>query len=185
MADFKEAIEYVLKREGGLSENPNDSGGITHFGISLRFLREVKWENLRKYGIFGTVDENTIRNLSIEQAKLIYKGEFWEGNHFDEIESQTLCNYIFDMAVNLGIGQAARIIQRASWALTFTRLYLRDDGIIGPKTIGVINSLGEELLPILVAIRGEFYRSLVMMKPKEEANLNGWLERCYSVLVIA
>lgn len=181
MSNFEDAIEFLLPREGGLSENPNDSGGITNFGISLRFLRSLSSEKLRRYGIFEPVNDNTIKLLTISQAKFIYKGEFWEGNRLDEIESQQLVNYIFDMYVNHGIAQANKLVQRAVCAATFMRNYLRDDGLLGDKTISAINSLGEQLLPITMAIRSEFYRNLVVLRPKDEANLDGWLNRCYDL----
>lgn len=179
MASFETAVEYVLPNEGGLSENPHDSGGITNFGISLRFLREVDEERLRKYGIFETVNEETIRNLTVGQAKLIYRGEFWEGNGFENINSQDICNYIFDMAINFGISQAVKLTQRSCWACAFTRRYLRDDGIMGRMTTDVINSVEDDLLPVLISTRASLYRSLVLVNPKDEIFLEGWLNRCY------
>lgn len=179
MASFETAIDYVLYNEGGLSENPNDIGGITNFGISLRFLREIDDERLRKYGIFEAVNEQTIRHLTSDQAKLIYKGEFWEGNGFENINSQNICDYIFDMAVNFGISQAIRLVQRSCWACAFTRRYLRDDGIMGRITTDVVNSIDDQLLPVLISTRADLYRSIVLVKPKDQIFLDGWLKRCY------
>lgn len=181
MSYFEPAVEFVLRHEGGLSENPHDSGGITNGGISLRFLREVKEESLRRYGIFIPVTEQTIRDLTLDQIRLIYKGEFWEGNYFEEIESQTLCDYMFDMVIHHGLGTAIKLIQRATWAATFTRNYIKDDGIIGPKTVGALNLFGEELLPIMVAMRADFCRVIVANRPKDEVFLDGWLNRCYDL----
>jgi len=33
----------------------------------------------------------------------------------------------------------------------------------------------------LISTRSDFYRLLVAINPKDEANLDGWLNRCYSV----
>jgi lysozyme family protein len=182
MSKFDKAVAFVLGNEGGLRENKDgsDSGGTTNCGISLRFLRQVHEENLRRYGIFDEVTENTIIYLTPAQIKLIYRGEFWEGNHFDDIESQVLCSYIFDMTVMHGISHAVKLVQRATWAMTFIQNYLRDDGILGYRTVGVINALGEELLPILVATRADFCRVLVEQRPKDQVNLEGWLNRVYA-----
>lgn len=174
------AVKFVLDHEGGLSENPNDSGGITNYGISFRFLKEVPDERLRKYGIFESVTPQTIKDLTIDQAKLIYKGEFWEGNRFEEINSQSLVNYIFDMAVAHGIAAAVKLLQRSTWAATFTRFYIRDDGVMGSRTIEAVNHLGDQLMPILVATRASYYRLIVEKRPKEAPNLDGWLNRCYA-----
>jgi lysozyme family protein len=176
---FEMAFDFVMKNEGELNENPNDSGGISNRGISLRFLREVKETNLRRYGIFGTVTEDTIRELTLDQIKLIYRGEFWDGSQLDEIEDSGVRAYIFDMVVNHGISQAIRMVQRGLWAVLYDREILRCDGIIGFKTIGYLNSIAGEILPIIIAIRGEFYRSWVMNSPKDTEFLEGWLNRCY------
>lgn len=182
MSDFDKAVEFVLNHEGGLSENPNDPGGITKFGISMRFLREVDANRLRRYGIFDPVTEETIRILTLDQAKFIYRGEFWEGNNFDQIHSQNLCSYAFDMAVAHGISQAIKLIQRGLWAVYYTRDYVRTDGIMGEQTLEHLNALGDSFLPVIVGIRGEFYRLIVALKPAQEDELDGWLNRCYSVL---
>ena len=181
MSDFDIAVRFVLLNEGELSENPNDSGGITNFGISLRYLREIPGERLRKYGIFEPIDEDTIRHLTVDQVKLIYKEEFWEGNNFDQIESQNLCNYIFDMVVAHGIAPAIRLLQRGICAEALSRNYLRDDGIMGIDTISRINIIGDYLLGTLVGIRGEFYRHVASHRPKDDVNLDRWLNRCYDV----
>lgn len=180
MTKFEKALEFVLAHEGGLSENPSDSGGVTNFGISLRFLREVLPEKLRRYGIFGDVNEETIRHLTPGQAKLIYHEEFWECNRFDEIFPQDLCAYCFDMVVNHGAAQAIKLIQRATWAYHFTRYYIREDGVIGNETLDALNGIGDDLLPVLVGIRAEFFRHLSAIRPKDEHNLDGWLNRAYS-----
>ncbi|UCD23789.1 MAG: hypothetical protein JSW51_12245, partial [Gemmatimonadota bacterium] len=38
---FDWALACVLHHEGGFVNNPNDPGGATDFGVSLRFLRSV------------------------------------------------------------------------------------------------------------------------------------------------
>lgn len=181
MSQFEAAVDYVLSREGGLSENPNDTGGITNFGISLRFVREIATERLRRYGIFEPVGEQTIRDLTIDQAKFIYRGEFWDEAPFQDIEEQTLCNYLFDMCINFGVHQAIKLAQRAICAAAIDRKLLRADGIMGDSTIGFLNSFGASLLPILVSQRAAFYRLLTEMYPKQKPNLDGWLNRAYNV----
>lgn len=111
MSSFDDVVDYILAREDGLTQDQSDPGGITNFGISLRFLREVPEDRLRRYGIFDLVNENTVRDLTVDQAKLIYKGEFWDDAPFFKIESQRLCNYCFDMAVNCGVSQAIKLLQ--------------------------------------------------------------------------
>jgi lysozyme family protein len=51
VAQFDACVAFVLANEGGLSENPSDPGGCSNFGISLRFLREVEPDTLKRIGI--------------------------------------------------------------------------------------------------------------------------------------
>lgn len=177
MSKFNDAFEYVMEWEGGLSENANDAGGTTNFGISVRFLRTLETERLRRYGIFEPISDETVRNLTKDQARSIYYDEFWIVNKLDEIDNKMLTIYIFDMVVNMGAGQAIKMVQRACCAASFRRNCLKDDGIIGEETLTIVNGLLERLLPILIAARVEFYRGLAQ---KDGLNfLNGWLNRAY------
>ncbi|MFA6080742.1 MAG: glycosyl hydrolase 108 family protein [Candidatus Gracilibacteria bacterium] len=178
MASFDEAVNYLLRNEGGLSESPYDHGGTTHFGISLRFLRNVLPENLRRYGIFGEVTEQTIRELTVDQAKLIYKGEFWEHAAFDKINNQDICNYIFDMSVNMGIAPAIKCAQRACWAVKRRREIL-DDGLLGDKTLNAIKMCDFMLLPAMRSERAGYYRIIAAKDYDQERYIDGWLNRAY------
>lgn len=180
MANFDSAVSYLLKNEGGLVEDPSDPGGITNFGISLRFLREVPVENLKRYSIFEPVTEKDIRELTLDQAKLIYRGEFWLTAPFLKLQNQVLCNYIFDMCVNFGLSQAIKLVQRATWAVQKKKDFILDDGIFGPHTIQAINQASFMLMFSMVAQRDGFYRQLVAVNPALKPNLEGWLNRCYN-----
>ncbi len=109
MASFDEAVTFVLANEGGFSERMADPGGATNFGISLRLLQNMDATLLRKCGIFEPLNVDTIRHLTVDQAKLVYRYVFWDAAPFFEIEDQAQCNYIFDCAVHHGVGQAAKL----------------------------------------------------------------------------
>lgn len=181
MANFEAAVNKVLGNEGGLSEDPNDPGGITNRGISLRFLREVDAVRLKRYSIFEAPTEQTIRELTEDQTKLIYRGEFWEMAPFEKIMNQMLANYIFDMAVLHGITQAIKLTQRAIWAAQKKKDFIKDDGILGAFTLQAINQCSFMMLPAMIAQRDMFCRHLVIVNPTQKGSLNGWLERCYRV----
>lgn len=180
--DFDQAVEYVLSREGGLSENPKDSGGTTNFGISLRFLKSI--ENVKKYGVFGDIlEEDDIRHLTRDQAKALYKGEFWDHAPFEKLHSQNIANYLFDAAVNMGIAPAIKCAQRSCWAILKKKNVVVDDGILGNQTIDSINHCGFYLLPVLRAERAAYYRSIVASNPDQKVFLEGWLNRAYNEVV--
>lgn len=176
MSGFDAAVEYVLENEGGLSEDENDPGGVTNFGVSLRFLRSMDGEKLRRYGFLGEVDAEMVRNMSLAQARAVYKGEFWEGSGLDGLREQEVANYVFDMCVNMGRGQGIKLLQRATWAMCGQMGIIKDDGICGERTISLANAFGDSIMPVLRGIRGEFYRSL-----GRDLFLHGWLVRTYRV----
>lgn len=180
MAMFSPALEVVLKNEGGLTEaSSSDPGGITNFGISLRFLKSVI--NPAQYGIHDhEVDEETIRNLTVAKAGLLYQGEFWDHAPFAQIQDQDVCNYIFDMAVNFGIAPAIKCCQRAIWSVWAHKKVIMDDGILGHDTLMWIERCKPNIL--IAAMRSERagrYRLLSEKNPQLSPNLDGWLTRAY------
>jgi lysozyme family protein len=95
---FEKAIEFTLKWEGTYSNDPNDPGGETKYGISKR--------------AYPYLD---IKNLTLDEAQEIYRTEYWEEavcNMFPEPFDMVL----FDTAVNMGSGRAKTLLQnRKGW----------------------------------------------------------------------
>ncbi len=179
MSDFDPALTYVLRNEGGYVNNPNDSGGSTGFGLSLRFLKNLPPEKLREYAIYDNeITDQTIRDLTLQQAKAIYKGEFWNHAPFDKILNQEHCNYIFDMCFNMGISPAIKCVQRACWAV-MKRRDLVEDGILGEKTLLAIKMCGFLIMPPMRSERAGYYRLVANHSEKDKEFLQGWLNRAY------
>lgn len=182
MSQFEPAVEYVLLREKGIEEQANDPGGVTKYGISFRFLKSVSPECLRLYGIPIYISTDTIRDLTIEQAKALYKGEFWNHAPFERINNQLIANYLFDTCINMGIAPGVKCLQRALWAVRSNRAILVDDGILGEETLKQVNCIDSVLLlAALRSERGGEYRLIADRKPEEgKQDLDGWLNRSYN-----
>lgn len=180
MANFQTCVDYVIKNEGGLSQTAADPGGTTNFGISLRFLRNLDGDALKRLGIFEEVTDQAIINLTKDQAEKIYYAEFWLKAPFEKIMNTNLAKYIFDMHVNHGLSQAVKITQRACCAVNRNKDYLKDDGLFGSKTVGAINYGSFMLIPALISERSGFMRQLVAVNPKLECFIEGWLNRAYN-----
>ena len=182
---FNAAVEVVLANEGGLVDNPRDPGGLTNHGISLRFVNEIPAERLKAYGIYPAtvssqeIGEQSIRDLTIEQAKNIYKGEFWDKALFGEIRSQNVINVLFDMVVNEGCAPAVKCAQRACMAVMRNSNILLEDGILGPKTLTIINLCGENLAAAMRSERASDYRVICALHPSQSVFKEGWLRRAY------
>lgn len=127
MADFKIAFALTMGHEGEYSFDPDDRGGETYRGISR--IHNPGWtgwkiiddEKIRLgitgYPLKGKVDQlnNVLRcNTALDNAaRDFYQEEYWKKSKCHLIEEQELCNEIFDNAVNMGVGRAIELIQKA------------------------------------------------------------------------
>lgn len=91
MTDFDRAFEIVVGLEGGYTNNAKDPGGETKYGISKK--------------AYPSVD---IQNLTLDQAKGIYAKDYWLAARCAD-HKWPLCLYVFDCAVNQGVGVATSI----------------------------------------------------------------------------
>lgn len=128
-------IERVLSSEGGYVNHPKDPGAETKWGISKRSYPNVN-----------------IRELTREQAKEIYRRDFWneiDGNKLHE----DVAFQVLDAAVNHGKGNAIRWLQRAAGCA--------DDGVLGPISHAAIARIpAVDLILRFNAERLEFYTKL-------------------------
>lgn len=81
---FPRCVEFVLREEGGYSNDPQDKGGETNYGICKRDHPDLD-----------------IKNLTKEQAIEIYRAEYWEPSGAPAHE-WPLCLAVFDAAVLQG-----------------------------------------------------------------------------------
>ena len=157
MKSFKEIIEKVLEHEGGYVNDPKDLGGETKYGITKRFYPELN-----------------IKELTIQQAKEIYKKDYWDRNKVESLP-QNLWHIYFDMCVNMGRRTAVKVLQRAA---NNKGRDIEVDGGLGPATIGALK--GVELDRVR-AYRVKFYVDLITDKPEQEKFFLGWFRRATEV----
>lgn len=163
MANFDQAIEVVLKHEGGYVNHPKDPGGETKFGISKR-----------------TYPETDIKNLTRETAKRIYFEDWWVPSRIGLLDSQELANKLFGQGILLGMRTAIKRIQYAARALDNEKIEV--DGVLGPITLRILNEacLNSQLhFGLMCSFRAElgaFYR----YKRDNPTFIKGWLNRVYT-----
>ena len=153
LINFDEIIEVVLHHEGGYVHDPKDLGGETNFGIAKRFYPDVD-----------------IKNLTEDEAKEIYKEDYWVKNRVEELPEQ-LRHVFFDMCVNQGRGRAVKILQKAANAKGADLVV---DGGLDPKTIDAVSNVE---LDRVRAYRIKYYADLVTRKPDLEKFYFGWFRR--------
>lgn len=151
---FDEAFEILVGHEGGYTNNPADPGGETKFGICKRSYPDVD-----------------IKNLTLDAAKAIYRRDYWNKLGMDSLPPEVVYS-LFDCAVNSGISQACKLLQRAVGA--------REDGVIGQVTIAQAKSIS----PLQLVVRLNATRLQFMTELKGwESFGKGWARRVAEVLL--
>ena len=113
--DFDSAFERLLGHEGGYVNKRADPGGETKYGISRR-----------------SYPGEDIAGMTLERAKVIYLRDYWGPAGCDALPDGAKLQ-VFDAAVNSGVTQAIRLVQRACGTTV--------DGVLGPQTLMAINSM--------------------------------------------
>lgn len=162
MADFNKYIPTLKKWEGGWANNPNDPGGATMMGVTLTTFR-------RFYGHERTASE--LKHITDEQWKRIMK-TFWDRCKADQIKNQSIAEMLVDWHINAGVA-AIKSWQKSA--------LLDADGIIGPKSLVILNSpQASVVFSRMKDTREAYYYSLARSNPTLRAFLDGWLRRTKS-----
>ena len=177
---FQTAHAFTAKWEGGLSDHPSDTGGITKYGVCITFLQDKASAKsgrdfLSTIGVKTPITKDTIRALSREQAESIFRHFFWDKLQCDLLPLRPAV-ILYDMAVNHGLNGGVKIAQRGCNAV-FGKGTLVEDGLMGPKTR---EALSKDTLALALAIiqkRRDYYQAIVANKPSQKVFLNGWLNR--------
>jgi len=141
--------------EGGAryTNDPDDAGGETKFGISKRANRGVD-----------------IKNLTREDAVAIYTRKYWDKCRCSELPSVLVAWKVFDIATNMGPARARRMLQGAVDAV--------QDGIIGPNTMRRVRTVpSRTIMDGLVEQQIVRYGRIIHNNPSQVKWINGWLRR--------
>lgn len=168
MITFDKAFERLIAHEGGYSDDSRDPGNWTGGKVGVGTCKGTK------YGLAANTYPNLdIKNLTIEQAKAIYKRDWWDKLGADQLHPAIVFQ-LWDFAVNAGKSRAIKELQQV--------VGVKDDGIIGPATIAAVKKLDiNDVLLGLTAERLRFYTSLSTF----ETYGKGWVNRCADNLKFA
>lgn len=174
--DFKMAIAFSLKWEGGRNFDDvngvpvlkpyakHDKGGPTAYGITIPTLKYAHAS--------GVVKHADICKLTPDEAKAIYRKNFWERYGWGELRwPVSLC--CLDVSINHG--GFAWILQRACKALGAD---LAIDGKFGPRTFAALKGLEPKTLAAeIVKQRKAYYEKIVAKDPGQKVHMEGWMKR--------
>lgn len=187
MSDLKLAMPTIFLHEGGLVDNAKDPGGITNFGISLRFLLSTGdldhdgWED-GDINHDHHINAEDIKLMTPDGATKLYDLYFWTPNQYERINDQPVATKVFDLCVNIGKVGANKCLQRAVRATS--GFLLIEDGFLGQQSFNAINACNaKELLASLKSEAAGYYRKIKYNGSQDF--LTGWLNRAYSDMVVA
>lgn len=171
---FDTAYSRTALFEGGYSDNPKDKGGPTNYGITEAVARAN--------GYTGDM-----KDLPKDLAKSIAKKQYWDTLRLDVISmsSPPIADELFDTGLNCGIGEAAKMLQRALNVLNReTHDYgdINVDGVIGPMTTMMLYSYLQTrqvggvgvMLKVLNALQGAYYVDIAEKRQANEEFIFGW-----------
>ena len=184
----------IVRREGGWADDPDDPGGPTKFGVTLRTLKGL--------GIDldgdGDVDVDDLKLLSVPQAADIFLEHYFRRPRIAELAAKyphrgvALRACVFDMQVHSG-SNAVELLQKLCKRLT-NRDFGKIDGAIGRRTLGVVETIAErgveDLAHAYAIARRNFYFRLADRRVKSRKYVRrnstggkaGWIVRAEEFL---
>ena len=138
MPAFEQAFAILLPYEGGYDTNPDDPGNWTGGAVGAgRNLGTNYGVDSGSYDIvlsrlplaIAKAMPMTVKDLTLEQAKTIYRYQYWNLVRGDDLPPP-LALLVFDAAVNNGVSRAVQWLQYA--------VSTAADGRIGPVTMAAL-----------------------------------------------
>lgn len=164
---FDKVYTLLAQLEGNYSNDPDDPGGETKFGLSRRAYPDLDFDS-----------------LTPDQAKAIYYRDYWCNPRLacDQLAvpgGVRLTAMVFDAAVHHGRHRAGLMLQ---YALKELGADIKADGWLGPKTLAEISRRrfdNAPLLGLLIVRRLELLVRLGQAHPKYS---DGWILRVTRLL---
>jgi hypothetical protein len=153
---FTHCVDLIFRHEGGFVDDPEDPGGATNMGITLKTLAAVRG---------APVSREDVQNLTREEARQIYRAHYWNALSCDSLPPG-IDLVVFDFGVNAGVSRSAKLLQQM--------VHVEADGEIGPITVGAARSIDPaHIVNAFSDARLDHYRSLSTW----ERFKKGWTRR--------
>lgn len=161
-------LEGVLLREGWptVTDHPQDRGGLTKGGITQRSVEQWRGRSVTRV---------ELECLTKGEALAILERGFVATNGIQRLPDEALKTQVIDNAVLSGPVNAVKDLQRA--------LKVRQDGLIGPVTLGRIEVIGRVSVRQRLAVTRSLRLAKIAAKDAtQNVFLVGWLKRSLGFL---
>ena len=163
---FEKAFKLVIESEGGFSNDPEDRGGATMWGITQAEI-DIK------LGHHATIAE--VKAFPIEKAKEIYEFKYWKRMRLDEVNHDLLKIMFFDQGVNRGCGTVVKQVE--------TIVHTTTDGLMDTTTLSKINETNALDLAFAFFKASQIsYIKIVKNNPSQMVFMLGWINRTHNLL---
>ena len=151
--------------DGGVSDDPDDSGGYTVCGVTFATFRTYcKVKKLPEPS-----KASMMKSLTYKVWLDVLTNRFWSKCKCEAIVSPSIALFVVDWFWCSGFA-GIKEMQRS--------LSLKADGLIGPITLAALNNGDHKQIFERIRNRREKYlRDLAIKRPKDKKHLNGWLNR--------
>jgi type VI secretion system secreted protein VgrG len=167
--NFENALAKTMKAEGGHTDGKDQiNDQPTNMGIKQDTLNTYNKNN---------PDRNfpqDVKNLAPDQAKEIYKNEYWDNTRIPNIENDRIRNAVFDMNT-MGSVAAGKTLQNT--LNSYMNANLNVDGVIGSRTINAINSIPYNKIDGFMDLLKENRLESLRKMENWQTSRNGWTTR--------
>ncbi len=188
MASFEVAYLPTSKIEGGYSNDKDDAGGETIFGLTRRdYPKFSGWAKVDNYKSLYKPSSNAINKINADEelksdVAEVFKDNYWDTFRGDSLINQDVANSVFDTGINMGAETSRIMLQQAlNFCNTNGTDYfdLVEDGIIGSKTLTVLNNHKHiyDVFNTYNILRGERYLNIMRKNRTQEKFWRSWLSR--------
>jgi lysozyme family protein len=168
-SDFIQAMKFLTPWEGGFVNHPNDPGGATNRGVTQNVYNGYR----KKKGL----PIQTVRNITTPEVYDIYYNQYWLASNCDKIPAP-LNIVVFDRAVNMGTGQAIKLLQQS---LNKLGKGLVVDGGFGANSLKAVQSMSPNSIikacELMVQESLNFRELLIKRNNRLSVFRNGWRNR--------
>ncbi len=160
-ADFEEFFEIIKRHEGwGVTEHPNDDGGLTNTGISARWYS-------KQFKIPIDEAREKVRKLTENEIKEIYYDYFY--SKFSECKNKLLRFKLADVYVNTGEKGLEFIAKELKYRSLYEFLSYCNEVIDNVTAQSIVNQIS--------IAQARYYISIIEKRASKMVFLRGWLRR--------